>query len=138
MDNVVEWTISNVTLPQRRLVLERIPFRGGRPDTILSVPASANERFELFVRQVPVTEQHHPGSGGGPALGDLATHLNAFYDLLGVAPNPSARPIPDVSATVGFPNACAWVEKMTQRVGIMIHPSPTTVNCMVASALPES
>lgn len=140
VDQVVEWTVSDAVLPNGRLVLQRVPFNGGSPQTIVNVSVSANQRFELFVRQVPTTQQHHPGPGPGPVLGDLGDHMHAFYNLLGVPSDSSKRPIPRVTGTLGFPRACPWVPSTALHGKALaeIFPSPTTVNCMVASALPET
>lgn len=135
-NHVVDWTVSDVALADGRLVLVRVPFSGEKPDTILNVVLTANQEFNLFVRQVPETERDHPAPEDPPALGDLAHHFHAFYDMLGVEDDPAKRPIPRVSGTVGHPRACPWFEAALARVEIT--PSPTTVNCMVASALPET
>jgi hypothetical protein len=135
-NHVVDWTVSDVALADGRLVLVRVPFAGGKTDTILNAIPAADQSFDLFVRQVPETERHHPGPGDRPALGDRADHFHAFYDMLGVEPDPAKRPIPRVSGTLGHPRACPWLEAAVASVDIV--PSPTTVNCMVAFALPET
>jgi hypothetical protein len=155
LHNVVDWIVSDVQLPGGRLVLQRVPLGGGTPNTILDGRVSAGESVQLFVRQVPETEKYPPTTVTRPALGDLATHMHAFYDMLGVGPSEN-RPIPRVTGTFGLPAACSWGETSQEWQGIQKlqglqqtqalvemrrrrpGASPTTVNCMVASALPET
>lgn len=123
MDNVVYWTIPDVQLAEGRLVLQRVPFNGGQPETILDVVVAPGQSFELFVQHVPRSPTRDIR-----VLGEPATHLAAYYDLLGVENRPSKRPIPTVTTGGPYPTFCAWPG---------VHEwSPTGVNCMIASALP--
>jgi len=122
MDNVVYWTIPDVQLAEGRLVLQRVPFNGGQPETILDVVIAPDQSFELFVQHVPRTPTRE-----FRVLGEPAAHLAAYYDLLGVENHPGKRPLPTVATGGEFPTVCDWPG---------VHEgSPTGINCMIASAL---